>query len=159
MNINYFAFPGVKIAQCYWEPGVVLKRVAEWYQLNPGEIIRKSRERPLVHARYVAIYIIRNKSIMSLKEIGRFFNHRDHTTVIHAMNTVQDRMYTYPAFRHEVSDIIDFIALNGKRPAAVKNVIGEEGVLVVEPPVPDHALVRPPAQYSNSGFIQTTQKY
>lgn len=48
------------------------------------------RTRPIVHYRQECMAMLRDKTDMSLPDIGRFFN-RDHTTVLHALSAVERR--------------------------------------------------------------------
>ncbi len=52
----------------------------------------KSRQRPLVTARQIAMYVFRNLTELSYPSIARLFGGRDHTTVIHAVDKVQKLM-------------------------------------------------------------------
>ena len=52
----------------------------------------KSRQRPLVTARQIAMYAFRNLTELSYPSIARLFGGRDHTTVIHAVDKVQKLM-------------------------------------------------------------------
>jgi chromosomal replication initiation ATPase DnaA len=45
---------------------------------------------------------------MTLKRIGEMFN-KDHTTAMHAIKTIQDRMLTDEMVRREVSELEDSI--------------------------------------------------
>jgi chromosomal replication initiator protein len=48
----------------------------------------KSRQRPLVTARQIAMYVFRELTDLSYPGIARIFGGRDHTTVIHAVETI-----------------------------------------------------------------------
>ena len=52
------------------------------------EINGKSRRRPLVTARQVAMYVFRELTDLSYPAIAREFGGRDHTTVIHAVEKI-----------------------------------------------------------------------
>ena len=77
--------------------------VSNYYDITINKMQSKSREQPIARARMIAMYFIykciRNAS---LKSIGKLFN-RDHTTVIHAKNTVHDMTFgPDPVWRDEV---------------------------------------------------------
>ena len=50
------------------------------------DLLGPCRERTLVAARHVAIFVTRRLRGMSLPELGRAFNHRDHTSAMHAVH-------------------------------------------------------------------------
>jgi chromosomal replication initiator protein len=63
--------------------------VCEFYGLTIAQVKGKCRVRGYVKARFVSIYIIRKRTGLTLKEIGRLF-HRDHTSIIHAVQTIEE---------------------------------------------------------------------
>ncbi len=71
-------------------PEKVLKIVSEQFQISVNEIIGKSRIKRVVLARQVAMYIMRNFLNMSLKDIGYQLGGKDHTTVMHAIEKVNE---------------------------------------------------------------------
>ncbi|MBO6575097.1 MAG: chromosomal replication initiator protein DnaA [Rhodothermales bacterium] len=72
--------------------------VAEAYGMTVEQLIGKSRKRPIVDARHVAMHFCKQMTSLSLEAIGRRFGGRDHSTVIHACRAVQARIDTDPAF-------------------------------------------------------------
>jgi chromosomal replication initiator protein len=61
----------------------------------PEDIIRaKTRKQEVVNARQIAMYLAKELTNSSLKSIGLHFGGRDHSTVIHAYQTVEDLMKT-----------------------------------------------------------------
>ena len=70
----------------------IIEEVAEYYR-QPVELLRgKSRQRPLVLARQIAMYVMRDLTDLSYPAIAREFGGRDHTTVIHAVSKVERLM-------------------------------------------------------------------
>jgi chromosomal replication initiator protein len=65
----------------------------------------KSRQRPLVSARQIAMYIFRDMTELSYPAIARLFGGRDHTTVIHAVDKTQRLMREDKATFDLVTDI------------------------------------------------------
>lgn len=66
----------------------------------------KSRQRPLVSARQIAMYVFRDITDLSYPAIARLFGGRDHTTVIHAVDKIQRMMREHKATFDQVTDII-----------------------------------------------------
>jgi chromosomal replication initiator protein len=73
-------------------PQMILDATAEHYAFSIDALCGPSRTRPLVSARQVAMYLVRNLTDYSFPAIGRVFGGRDHTTVIHAVSKVADQM-------------------------------------------------------------------
>ena len=77
------------------------------YLGHPVEALKgKSRQRPLVTARQIAMYVFRDQTDMSYPAIAREFGGRDHTTVIHAVDKVQRLMKERKAIYDQVTDLI-----------------------------------------------------
>jgi len=66
----------------------------------------KSRQRPLVSARQVPMYVFRDITDLSYPAIARLFGGRDHTTVIHAVDKTQRMMREHKATFDQVTEII-----------------------------------------------------
>ena len=75
------------------------KAVAEYYQVPLEQLKSKSRKREIVMARQTAMYLSKQYTHHSLKSIGHYFGGRDHTTVIHAVQTINDLLDTDTPFR------------------------------------------------------------
>ncbi len=83
-----------------------IQRIACEYFNIPEDLVRgKTRKREVVQARQVAMYFSKQLTQHSLKTIGLHFGGRDHSTVIHANQSVEDQIDTNPKF----SDIIEEI--------------------------------------------------
>ena len=63
--------------------------MAREFQLKLSDLRSTSRQQTLVRARGLAMLLARRKTNLSLKQIGKYFNRRDHTTVIHACNKAE----------------------------------------------------------------------
>lgn len=66
-----------------------IKDVCDFYGLSKSEVVGKRRLRHIVKARYIAIYLIRKRTDLTLTAIAHLFN-RDHTTVIYAIQTIEE---------------------------------------------------------------------
>jgi len=65
----------------------------------------KSRKKELVYPRQVAMYFAKELTNLSLKSIGYHFGGRDHSTVIHAVQTISDLMDADDAIKDAVQKI------------------------------------------------------
>jgi chromosomal replication initiator protein len=71
----------------------------------------KSRQRPLVTARQIAMYVFREQTDLSYPSIARLFGGRDHTTVIHAVEKIQRQMGERKAIYEQVTDVLQRLKL------------------------------------------------
>ena len=62
--------------------------VSNYFNISLSEMLSQRRSRPLARPRQIAMYLAKKLTSRSLPEIGRRFANRDHTTVIHAVKTI-----------------------------------------------------------------------
>ena len=87
----------------------MLHEIATYVGFSVEALKGKSRQRPLVSARQIAMYIFRDITDLSYPAIARLFGGRDHTTVIHAVDKTQRLMREDKQTFEQVSDIISRI--------------------------------------------------
>ena len=73
-------------------PSRIISVVSAYYKINKSDLIGKSRKQSLVQARHIAIYLIREITGLGYVEIGRYFGGRDHSTIITAVKSVDQKM-------------------------------------------------------------------
>ncbi|WP_340112634.1 helix-turn-helix domain-containing protein [Maribellus mangrovi] len=76
-----------------------LEKVANYVGCDPDELQQKTRNRDIVEARQVAMYLSKRNTKESLAKIGRTIGNKDHATVLHACRTVNNLLETNPGFR------------------------------------------------------------
>ena len=69
-------------------PQFILDEAAAQFGFTVEELQSKHRQRPLVTARQIAMYVMRELTELSYPNIAREFGGRDHTTVIHAVEKI-----------------------------------------------------------------------
>jgi len=67
----------------------IQKVCAAHYRIDASEMRSRRRARAVARPRQVAMYLAKKLTPRSLPEIGRVFGGRDHTTVIHAVRTIE----------------------------------------------------------------------
>ena len=85
---------------------LVIDATAEMFGLTVDELCGKSRSRPLVTARQVAMYVLREMTDFSYPAIGRAFGDRDHTTVMHAVSKISDLMRERRTIYEQVTELM-----------------------------------------------------
>jgi chromosomal replication initiator protein len=73
-------------------PALILEKTSEMFDFTIDEIRGQSRRRPLVTARQIGMYVMREMTDLSYPAIARDFGGRDHTTVIHAVEKISGLM-------------------------------------------------------------------
>ena len=69
----------------------VVRRVSEISNVPEREIVGRSRKMEIAEARQISMYLCRNIIGTSLNNIGVYFGGRDHTTVMHAVKTIDNK--------------------------------------------------------------------
>jgi chromosomal replication initiator protein len=83
----------------------IQKAVSEYFSIQLEDLKAKTRKKEIVIARQVAMYFSKEFTNHSLKSIGYHFGGRDHSTVIHAVQTVNDMIETDASFRNSVNEL------------------------------------------------------
>lgn len=85
-----------------YAPETIRDAVARRWRVRPDALASKRRTKDLTVPRQIAMYLIKEMLGMSLVRIGELFGGRDHSTVIHSIRKVEDRMMRDEEFRNEV---------------------------------------------------------
>lgn len=91
----------------------VQRVVAEYFNVTPADLKGKKRTKQVTFPRQVAMYIIREMTDYSTTEIGLEFGGRDHTTVMHSCQRIEDRMKGDPTLEPTIGELIRSIKENG----------------------------------------------
>jgi len=83
--------------------------VANFYQIEPDKIVAHDRHRTIMLARHVAVYLTRQNTNLSLKEIGYFFGGRDHSTIIHSLGRIEDSLYLQDDDSKSIKRVINLV--------------------------------------------------
>ena len=94
-------------------PSVIINYIGKYFDIDEEMIRGQNRGREMTNARQIAMYLIRRMTNLSLNEIGKEFEDRDHTTVLHSLDKVEKQMRADPAFAEVVKEITTNI--NAKR--------------------------------------------
>jgi chromosomal replication initiator protein len=70
----------------------IVRRVGDYFRVAPRQLQSARRNRSVVVARQVGMYLTRRLTRLSLQQIGAYFGGRDHTTVLHACRKVEEAM-------------------------------------------------------------------
>jgi len=79
--------------------------VAKEYGINEKKLRGKSRQMEIVLARHVAMFLCREITSSSLISIGSFFGNRDHSTVIHACKTIEEKQQSDPGLESVIKNL------------------------------------------------------
>lgn len=70
---------------------IVLRLVARSFNLKPEDLRKETKERRVINARQVAMYMCKKLLGMSYAEIGRLFGRADHTSALYSIRRVEEK--------------------------------------------------------------------
>src|SRR5579859_669325 len=87
------------------KPYDVTKVVADFYHMKQIALRGQLRVKPLVNARHLAMYFMKEDLRLPFMEIGHWFSNRDHTSVMHAVSKIKEELMENEEFRAEATEI------------------------------------------------------
>ncbi|MCH2134698.1 MAG: chromosomal replication initiator protein DnaA [Phycisphaerales bacterium] len=69
----------------------ILNTISNYYGLRITDLLSKRRHKSIALPRQIGMYLARKHTRFSLGEIGGYFGGRDHTTVMHAIRSIDSR--------------------------------------------------------------------
>jgi len=83
----------------------IIRVVADYYSLTPNDLKGKKKTQNIVFPRQLAMYIGREMTDYSTTELGQEFGGRDHTTVMHSIKIIKDKLLTDPKLESTIDSI------------------------------------------------------
>jgi chromosomal replication initiator protein len=87
----------------------IVKAVAEKFSLQPSQLKQKTNEQKIAYPRQIAMYLAKELTPASLPEIGRAFNGKHHTTVLHSVQKIDRLRHLSPDLNSLIHSLIDSI--------------------------------------------------
>lgn len=75
------------------------------FGITKEELLSKSHKRDFVRARYICMFIVRQRTDLGLIQIGKFFN-RDHTSILHGIRRIENDL-SVTAYRQRTNEEIN----------------------------------------------------
>ncbi len=91
----------------------VQRAVSEYFNITPADLKSKKRTKHVTFPRQIAMYIIREITDFSTTEIGLEFGGRDHTTVMHSCQRIENQMKIDPTIEPSIANLIRTIKESG----------------------------------------------
>jgi chromosomal replication initiator protein len=86
-------------------PQDVLEAVGKYYDIKPSTLKGPKRDRPVARPRQVFMYLCRTELGMTLDDVGGALGGRDHTTIMHGVDTITKELSTNSRLREDVEGI------------------------------------------------------
>ena len=85
--------------------GVIIDDVSRFFNISVDDLMSKKRTKELVFPRQIAMYLCRTLTEMSYPDIGKAFNGKDHTTVMHACEQISKQVEINPDLQRTMDEI------------------------------------------------------
>jgi len=87
------------------DAGDIIEEVADYFRLEKGDLLSRSRKQSVAKARQIAMYLCRELTEESYAHIGSRFGGRDHSTVIHAYRKIEEALESESDLQGDVSSL------------------------------------------------------
>ena len=81
---------------------LIINTVAEHFNISSQDIRGSKRNSEIVQPRHIAMYLCRNMTNLSLSSIGESLGKRDHSTIMHGIEKVDNDMKQYEDIRRTI---------------------------------------------------------
>ncbi|MFN0011959.1 MAG: chromosomal replication initiator protein DnaA [Phycisphaerales bacterium] len=92
----------------------IINAVTDFYGVKMTDLQSKRRQRSIALPRQMCMFLARKNTRYSLEEIGGYFGGRDHTTVMHAVRTIEERRDADTVFANVVRTLEDKLRAPGE---------------------------------------------
>lgn len=87
------------------QPAEVLSAVANHYSIKQAVIKGQRRQKEIIHARHIAMFLLKAELDLSYGEIGKIFSNRDHTSVLHGVQKINEQIKQDEYLAQEIAAI------------------------------------------------------
>ncbi len=87
-------------------PEEIIAAVCTEFKVDKEDVLSKKRTAEIVRSRQVIMYLCRKYTDMSLEEIGRTLNKKDHVVVMDGVNKIEKMMAADAQFSERIEHII-----------------------------------------------------
>ena len=93
-------------------PEIIIRETARYFQLTEEDLRGQSRSKNTTLARQISMYLMRSLIDLTLNEIGKQYEGRNHATVLSSIRKVEDLLKTDPKMQSIIRDITSNINSN-----------------------------------------------
>ena len=90
-------------------PEHIQEVTAKYFQISPADLLSRKKEQKISYPRQVAIFLTRKYTDMSLKEIGRAFGNKHHSSIIYSINNIEKNIQSKIAVINDINKLRGFI--------------------------------------------------
>lgn len=87
------------------QPNEIITVVANHFSIKQAVVKGQKRQKEIIHARHIAMFLLKSELGLSYGEIGKIFSNRDHTSVLHGVQKINDQINKNPLLAQEIEAI------------------------------------------------------
>jgi len=84
----------------------VIQSIQKYYSYSLNDLCSKARNKDVSFVRQVAMFLMKRTTDKSLRDIGEFLGNRDHSTVMYAVEKIEERCSKDSEFKHKIQRMI-----------------------------------------------------
>ena len=92
----------------------IQKLTASYFNISLNDLLSNKKERQFSYPRQVAIFLSRDLTGLTMKEIGNAFGKKDHSTVVYGLKHIEKEKNNNPRVKDDISRLKDFLLTWGQ---------------------------------------------
>lgn len=92
---------------------LIMQVVCKFFNIKVGDLVSANRSKNVAYPRQIAMFLCRNVINMTFPQIGKDFGGKDHTTVLHAYNKINNEYLTDLSTKDLIDDIKKTLSTKG----------------------------------------------
>ena len=92
---------------------LIMQVVCKFFNIKVGDLVSANRSKNVAYPRQIAMYLCRSVINMTFPQIGKDFGGKDHTTVLHAYNKINNEYLTDLSTKDLIDDIKKTLSTKG----------------------------------------------
>jgi chromosomal replication initiator protein len=91
-------------------PEDIQKITAKYFQISTSDLVSRKKTRNISYPRQVAIFLTRNYTDMSLKEIGKAFGNKHHSSIIYSIKSIEEHIRSKTNVIHDINRLRGYLS-------------------------------------------------
>jgi chromosomal replication initiator protein len=107
-KIQQFIEPKSKIVAAIARPAlvqIILKKVSSQYKITEHELLSARQSEKVWMPRHIAYYLCQQLTGYSYPQIAKFMNKKDHTTIMHGVRKIEEKIANDVEFKKEIQKL------------------------------------------------------
>jgi chromosomal replication initiator protein len=93
-------------------PERIKEITAKYFHISSSDLVGQNKERKIAYPRQVAIFLTRKYTNMSLKDIGKIFGNKHHSSIIYSISSIEKKMKSKASIIYDINKLKEFISNN-----------------------------------------------